>query len=113
MKLIGLIVTLGLLLASAQAQSKLSRQHTAALRQAEETFRTARLNNDEATIVSVFTADAALYHNGNKPAKGIAAIRQFWFSPSDTVTTLTKYETNLEEITGEKNLAVVGINEIA
>jgi ketosteroid isomerase-like protein len=108
------LLALGLFVFVAQAQNKLSAKDVAAIRQIEETYRTAWLKNEENTILSLFTDDATLYPNGNAPVKGQEAMRKFWFAPSDTITTINAYTTNIEEIYGEKNLAyLVGSNEIA
>ena len=61
-----------------------------------------------------FWADAMIYPNGRAAVKGIAEIKKVWFTPSERITKLTKYDTTLEEIYGRKNLAfAVGSNEIA
>lgn len=97
----------------ANAQGKLKSSDVAAIKQIEETYRTAWLKNDTETILGLFTEDAVLMPNGNPMVKGKPAMRQFWFAPSDTVTTINKYETNVEQVYGEKNLAyVVGTNEV-
>ena len=54
-----------------------------------------------------------LYPNGKTPIRGKEGMQKFWFVPSDTITTINTYETKIEEIYGEKNLAyIVGSNEL-
>lgn len=102
MKLLSLFFTISLIFVSIQAQNKLSNKDIKAIKQIEETYRTAWLKNDEKTILSLFTDDAMLYPNGNTPVKGKDEMRKFWFVPSDTITTINTYETKIEEIYGEK-----------
>ena len=98
---------------SADAQNNLTAKDIEAIRTVEETYRAAWLKNDEKTILSLFTDDASLYPNGGEPVKGKTAIRQFWFAPSDTVTTINKFEIKIEDVSGDKNYATAtGANEI-
>ena len=100
-------------LSSDKARGGLGTADIEAIKQIEETYRTAWLKNDEKTILSLFADDAMLYPNGNAPVKGKDEMRKFWFAASDTVTTINTYETKIDEIYGEKNLAyVVGSNEL-
>lgn len=113
MKVLTLIISIGLLFVSAQAQSKLKSKDVEAIKQIEETYRTAWLKNDEKAILALFWEDGMLYPNGNTPVKGIDGMRKFWFAPSDTITTIDVYETKVDEIFGEKGLAyAVGTNEL-
>lgn len=98
---------------SVQAQNGLTAKDIEAIRAVEETYRAAWLKNDEKTILSLFADDAALYPNGNAPVKGKTEIRKFWFAPSDTITTINKFEIKIEDVSGDKNYATVtGANEI-
>ena len=98
---------------SIQAQIKLSNKDIEAIKQIEETYRTAWLKNDEQQILSLFTDDATIYPSGFPPAKGKEAMRNFWFAPWDSVTTINDYEVKISEVFGEKNLAVaVGENNL-
>lgn len=113
MKLLTLIISIGLLFVSVQAQNKLKSKDIEAIKRIEETYRTSWLKNDEKTILALFWEDGMLYPNGNTPVKGIEEMRKFWFAPSDTITTINTYETKVDEIYGEKNLAYsVGTNEL-
>jgi uncharacterized protein (TIGR02246 family) len=110
-----LISALVILLTSfgANAQGKLKQSDILAIKKIEETYRTAWLKNDAETILGLFADDAVLMPNGNPMVRGKEAMRQFWFAPSETVTTINKYETSVEQIYGEKNLAyLVGTNEL-
>ena len=98
---------------SVQAQSNLAAKDIEAIKAVEETYRAAWLKNDEKTILSLFADDAALYPNGGAPVKGKTEIRKFWFAPSDTITTINRFEIKIEDISGDKNYATVtGSNEI-
>ncbi len=113
MKTFSVILVIGLLFFSAQAQNKLSNKDIEAIKQIEKNFESAWLKNDEKGVLALFWDDAILYPNGNT-IKGIEAIKKFWFSPSDSVHTLSKYEIKLEDIYGEKNLAYsIGVHDIA
>jgi uncharacterized protein (TIGR02246 family) len=113
MKIFSLILAVGLLFVSIQAQNKLSPKDIESIRQIEKNFETAWLKNDEKGVLALFWDDAILYPNGNT-IKGIEGIRKFWFSPSDSVHVLSKYEIKLEDIYGEKNLAYsIGVHDIA
>ncbi len=104
---------LTLFLVSIQAQSKLSTKDIEAIKQVEETFRTAWLKNDEKAIMSVFTEDASLYPSTMAPVKGKDELSKFWFTPSDSMTTITKFEQKIEEVSGSKNYAtLIGSDEI-
>ncbi len=114
MRILSLIFIALLLFISALAQSKLSDKDTEAIKQIKETYRTAWLENDEKTILSLFWDDATLYPNGLSPRKGKEAMKEFWFAPSDTVTTITGYQITVEDVFGEKNTAYVsGSSELA
>ncbi len=98
---------------SIQAQNNLSEKDTKSIKEIKETYRTAWLQNDSKTILSLFTDGATIYPNGLSPKKGTKALSDFWFSPSDSTTLITEYKINLEEISGEKKLAfVTGSTEI-
>ena len=98
---------------TAQTQSSLPAKDSEAIRTIQETYRTAWLKNDEKTILSLFTDDAALYPNGNKPVKGKADVQKFWFAPSDTITSIKAFDIKIEDITGNENFAVlIGSNEL-
>ncbi len=79
----------------------------AAIRSIEETFRTAWLKNDETTIMSLFSADASMYPGGGKPLKGTDALQKYWFGPSDVVTTIARFDVNIDEIEGTSTFATV------
>lgn len=113
MRVLSLFLTLRLFFVSIQAQNKLSAKDIEAIRQVEKNFESAWLKNDEKGVLALFWDDATLYPNGNT-IKGIEAIKKFWFSPSDSIHTLSKYEIKLEDIYGEKNLAyAIGVHDIA
>lgn len=98
---------------SAQAQSNLSEKDIKSIKEIKETYRTAWLKDDSKTILSLFTEDAMIYPNGLSPRKGKKALSDFWFAPSDSKTVITDYKIDLEEISGEKNLAfATGSTEI-
>jgi uncharacterized protein (TIGR02246 family) len=113
MKIFSVFFIIILFLAAVQAQNKLSQKDIESIRQIEKNFETAWLKNDEKGVLDLFWADAILYPNGNT-IKGIEGIKKFWFSPSDSVHTLSKYEIKLEDVYGEKNLAYsIGVHDIA
>ena len=88
-----------------QAQSKLSKSDVIKIEKIKEAYRAAWLANDEKGVLSLFWDDAALYPNGLAPQKGIKAVKEFWFAPSDTKTTITNYSITTDEIIGIKNFA--------
>jgi uncharacterized protein (TIGR02246 family) len=95
------------------AQSSLPAKDVEAVKSIQETYRAAWLKNDEKTVLSLFTDDATLYPNGNKPVKGKTEITKFWFAPSDTVTTINSFEIKIEDLAGNGNFAVLtGSNEL-
>jgi uncharacterized protein (TIGR02246 family) len=99
--------------AVSRSQNGLSAKDIEAIKAVQETYRAAWLKNDERSVLSLFTDDATLYPNGNKPVKGKAAITKFWFAPLDAVTIINSFEIKIEEINGDKNLAVLtGANEL-
>ena len=99
--------------AAIQAQTNLSAKDIEAIKAVQENYRTAWLKTDEKAVLSLFTDDASLYPNGNKPVKGKAEITKFWFAPSDTVTTINSFEIKIEDIAGERNFAILtGSNEL-
>ncbi|NJM53525.1 MAG: nuclear transport factor 2 family protein [Blastocatellia bacterium] len=113
MRVLSLFLTLGLFFVSIQAQNKLAAKDTEAIKQIEKNFESAWLKNDEKSVLALFWDDATLYPNGNT-IKGIEGIKKFWFSPSDSIHTLSKYEIKLEDIYGERNLAyAIGVHDIA
>lgn len=82
-------------------------QDVSAIRAVEEIFRTAWLKNDERTIMSLFTPDAALYPGGNPPHRGINALQKYWFGPSDVITSIDQFEVSIEDIHGTPAFATV------
>lgn len=96
-----------------RAQDGLQTKDIEAIKNIMENYRTAWLKNNEKTVLSLFTDDASLYPNGNKPVKGKDEITKFWFAPSDTITTINAFEIKIEDISGDKNYAtVIGSNEL-
>ena len=90
-----------------QAQDSLTAKDIDAIRTVEKIYRESWLKNDERAVLSLFAADATLYPNGNPPIKGMDGIRKFWFAPSETLTTINDFQTEIEDIAGDKNVAVV------
>lgn len=96
------------------SQGKLSQNDIIAVKKIEKDFTTAWLNKDENGVLDLFWDDAMLYANGRKPVKGIAEIKRVWFTPSETIHTLTRYDTELDEVYGDNNLAyAIGKNDMA
>ncbi len=113
-KIISMLIIL-LLFGSANihSQGKLSEKDVKNIEKIEQDFAKAWINNDEKGVLSLFWDDAMLYANGRKPVKGIAEIKRVWFTPSDRIHTLTKYNTKLDEVYGDRNLAyAIGTNQI-
>jgi uncharacterized protein (TIGR02246 family) len=99
--------------AAVEAQNNLPAKDIEAIKNVQETYRTAWLKNDEKTVLSLFTDAATLYPNGGKPVKGKAEITKFWFAPSATITTINSFEIKVEDLNGNGNFAVLtGSNEI-
>jgi uncharacterized protein (TIGR02246 family) len=96
-----------------QAQNDLPAKDIEAIKAVQDAYRTAWLKNDEKTILSLFTDDAALYPNGSKPVKGKDEITKFWFAPSATITAIKAFEIKIEDLAGNGNFAVLtGSNEL-
>ena len=106
MKTVLMIILLSGLCSTAFAQTP-PPDDVSAIRAVEETFRTAWLKNDERTIMSLFTADAALYPGGNPPHRGIDALQKYWFGPSDVITSIDQFEVSIEDIHGTPVFATV------
>lgn len=87
----------------------------ASIRAVLEHYRTAWLAGDADGVRSTFTQDAVLLpHHGVPPVVGMAAINDFWFAPSSTKTTITKFVQTLDEVGGHGMLAYVrGRSEVA
>ena len=101
------------LVAPSLAQSGLSVSDVEAIRSLQAGYRQAWLRNDEAAVLSVIDETATLYPSGSAPVRGKAAIRKFWFAPSDTVTAIEAFDDVIEEITGDGNFAAMtGTNTI-
>lgn len=107
MKVLLLLIIICIPGALTQAQNKLSTKDVEAIKQIEETYRDAWLKNDEVGILSLFTNDATIYPSGFTPAKGKDGMRKFWFAPSDSITTIHRYELKINEVFGERKLAIV------
>lgn len=91
----------------ANGQERLPAKDIETIKNIEEIFRTAWLKNDERTILSLFTDDATLYPGGGTPVRNKDGLYKYWFAPSDTITTITGFEINIEDVGGEKNYATV------
>lgn len=113
-KIIGSIVILLFCLAiQIYSQGNLSEKDLNSIKMIEKDFANAWLENNEKGVLSLFWDDAMLYANGRKPVKGIAEIKRVWFTTSNRVHKLTKYDTKLDEVYGNKNLAyAIGTNQI-
>ena len=108
-----LILFAGCMTISVNAQSGLSSKDIEAIKAQQVAYRQAWLRNDEAAVLSIFTDDATLYPAGGSPVRGKAELRKFWFAPSDTVTTINKFDDEIEDITGDRNFAAMtGTNTI-
>lgn len=111
--LIALIFLIAIFALAVRAQINLTAKDIEAIKRVEEKYRAAWLKNDEKMILALFADDAALYPNGNAPVKGKTEIQKFWFAPSDTKTTITRFEIKIEDVSGDRNYATAtGANEI-
>jgi uncharacterized protein (TIGR02246 family) len=78
------------------------------IRAIHDAYVSAWRDNDQETLLRLFTADAVLLpHHGVPPVIGIAAIRQFWFSANAPRTTVKQFTQTPREIAGNDGLACV------
>jgi uncharacterized protein (TIGR02246 family) len=106
-QVIPVILVLILFGLSVGAQNKFAVKDIETIRNIEEVFRTAWLKNDEKTILSLFTDDAVLFPGGNPPVRGKDGLYKYWFAPSETVTTITAFDVEIEDVSGSKDYATV------
>jgi len=84
----------------------LSAEDSAAVRAVLERYRATWLANDEIGVLSTFARDAFLMPaHGSRPVTGMSAIKQYWWPPSTTKTTITKFVQKLDEVGGNESIA--------
>ena len=99
---------------AAFSHADISSRDETEIRNIEKRFSNSWLKNDEEGVLSLFWQNAALYPNGRKAVKGIDEIRRVWFSPRDSIHALSRYETELDEVYGNKRMAfAIGTTRIA
>jgi uncharacterized protein (TIGR02246 family) len=70
-------------------------------------YRDAWLANDSERVMGTLTHDAVLVPAGMAPIQGEPAIRNFWFAPAGTTTTVTRMEQDVTDVIGDGDAAVV------
>jgi ketosteroid isomerase-like protein len=91
----------------ASARATLSPEARSAASAATLAYRDAWLSNAPEKVMATLTADAVLLPSGMEPISGPAAIRAFWWPADGPATTITAMEQTIDEITGERDLAIV------
>jgi ketosteroid isomerase-like protein len=101
---IGALLTLAT--AGALSAADLSAVDRAAISAQLETYRTAWLAGDAATIQALFSPEAVfLPHHGLDPVVGLEALRAFWWPGSGPKTVILRFDLETTRIEGTSELA--------
>ena len=93
---------------SVQAESgKLSATDVAKIRAVNEAYAAAWLHNDPQAVLNIFSNDAVLIPQGNRPVEGIEAIKKFWWPADGPRTIIKSFTITTDEIGGEGNWGYV------
>ena len=65
------------------------------------------LQDDTLAALSVFAPDAILHPPNSQPVIGVAAIRAFWWPADGSTTRITKFERQIDEIEGSRDIAYI------
>ena len=76
------------------------------IRSVNDAYVSAWLRNDAEAVMGLFTQDAVLIPQGNRPIKGHEAMRKFWW-PAGPPTTITSFTITTDEVDGNESLAYV------
>ncbi len=74
---------------------------------AHAAYGAAWLANDRAAVLATLTEDVVLMPSGLAPIEGLAAAQAFWWPNDGSTTTITAYESAIEEVRGSGTVAVV------
>ncbi len=74
---------------------------------AHEAYGAAWLANDRSAVLATLTEDVVLMPSGMTPIEGHAAAEAFWWPDDGSTTTLTAYESTIEDVRGSGGVAVV------
>ena len=94
-----------LLAACAAPAAEFTADDEAAVRALEEDYRGAWLANDSAAVMAVLSRDAVLMPAGVRPLIGDSVIRAFWWPDDGSQTTITGYDSTVDEVEGSADLA--------
>lgn len=112
LKVMTIIILLPVLLSisgwSCAKQRASSSDDAAKIKALCESYRTAWLANDPKAVLSTFTEDAVLLpHHGDKPVRGIAAIRNFWWPAGSAPATVTSFTSTIDEVRSSGDMGYV------
>lgn len=98
-------VALTLSLAAAQAADD---SDAAALKALDQAYANEWIEGDADGVMALFTADATLVpHHGDRPIKGSAAIRDFWFNPTYPPTIIPEWRREPAEVFVSGDVGIV------
>lgn len=83
----------------------LSAADSAGIRAAEAAYVEAWGANDPEAVLATLTRDPVLIPGGAEPVVGLAAVRAFWWPPEGPATTVTRYESSIDELGGNGDMA--------
>ena len=91
--------------ADGSAGGELTGEDIVALRELEDAYVSAWLQNRREAVLATLAEDAVLLPEGVAPVEGIPAIEAFWWPADGSTTTVTDYRTTSDEIAGDGNVA--------
>jgi uncharacterized protein (TIGR02246 family) len=97
------------------ADSSLSTEDLAKIRQVHRQYEQAWLSGDDDGVRSLFTEDSVLLpHHGDPPRVGRAELDAFWFPPNSPPTRILKLKLDIKDIGGHGQIAYAwGFDEVA
>jgi len=105
---VSLTLWLGLGLFSAHAEpEELSAADVAKIRAVNEAYAAGWLRNDPEAVLNLFSGDAVLIPQGNRPVEGIEAIKRFWWPAGGPRTTIKSFTITTDETGGGGNIGYV------
>jgi uncharacterized protein (TIGR02246 family) len=77
----------------------------AAIARLDSTFVDGWLKDDTTAALSVFAPDAVLQPPNSQPLTGLEAIRSFWWPSDGSQTRISKFTSQTDELSGDRNIA--------
>jgi uncharacterized protein (TIGR02246 family) len=97
---VALTICSDLRISAASEAGRLSNTEVTKIRTVNKAYATAWLHNNPQEVLSLFSRDAVLIPQGNRPVEGIEAIKKFWWPDDGSRTIIKSFTITTDEIGG-------------